>query len=715
MTLFADLVFPLPLDRSFRYIVPPNLAARVRPGIRARAPFGRKVLAGFIVAVDDRPPDGGLDLKEILDVLDPEPVVSGWTLEFTRRLSARYGSSWGEFLQAHLPPSRELKTSTKVRLTGEGLAAWREGKLSPEETQAAGVLGPKAFTLLHIRRETGIKNPSSVVSRLRKKGFVEVLEKPVLPIKAAATVSAVAGPAQLELDFTIAPLLKSALASAGAALDERRFVPWLFHGDADARWAGYLALIPMVLSRSRQVLVLVPELASGASLRDALERKLGEKAAPFHGGMADGLREAEWGRIRSGEARIVLGPRSALFSPAEDPGLIVVEDEADESYIQSESPAYDARRAAWMSAAERGALIVFGSEDPSVEAYHRAREGGYLVSLPAAVPKKPAELVDDRGERGLVARRVLERIGLHLRSGSPGLVFLNRLGYAGYLQCPRCGNIPRCERCEISLSYSKKEEKLACRYCGISRPGLRACPECGGRVMEPRGAGVEAVEEALQKAFPGARIASFDSARVRRSRSAREKAARGWATGKIDILLGTEMLAHQDLPPAAWAAVLHPEARLAHPDFRSAQRTFQSLGRMMRSAGQDGEILIQTAAPDHYAVREAARRDYGAFFDAEIGFRKLMNYPPFSAMAEIVLIGRDPRPLAQRARDLVRVFQGFGPGLEVTGPGMAAPSARRGEKGLQIVLKADDPAVLDAGLELGLRSMSGRRSVVRFD
>ena len=715
MTLFADLVFPLPLDRSFRYTVPPHLAALVRPGKRARAPFGRKTLTGFIVAADDRPPDGGLDLKDILDVLDPEPVVSDWTLAFTRRLSARYGSSWGEFLQAHLPPSRELKTSTKVKLTEEGLAAWREGRLSPEEATAAGVLGPKAFTLLHLRRKTGIKNPSSVVARLRKKGLIEVLEMSASPVKAVAPDPAAAGPAQLELDFTIAPLLMSTLVSAEAALAGRRFAPWLFHGDAAARWAGYLALIPKVLSRSRQVLVLVPELASASPIRDTLERKLGENAAIFHGGMADGLREAEWRRIRSGEARIVVGPRSALFSPAEDPGLIVVEDEADESYVQSESPAYDARRAAWMSAAGRGALIVLGAEAPSVEAYHRAREGGWLVTLPAAVPKKPAELVDDRGERGLVARHVLDRIGGHLRAGSTGLVFLNRLGYASYLQCPRCGSIPRCERCEISLSYSKKDEKLVCRYCGASRPALRACPECGGRVMEPRGAGVEAVEEDLRKAFPGARIASFDSARVRRSPSSREKAARGWVTGKVDILIGTEMLAHQDLPPAAWVAILHPEARLAHPDFRSAQRTFQSLGRMMRCAGPEGDIMVQSAAPDHHAVREAARRDYGAFFEAEIGFRKLMKYPPFSAMAEIVLIGRDLRPLAQRARDLVRLFRDAGPGVEVTGPGLASPSGRKREKGLQLVLKADDSAVLDEALERGLKSIPGRRSVVRFD
>jgi primosomal protein N' (replication factor Y) len=713
MTLFADLVFPLPLAHSFRYIVPPNLAAAALTGKRALAPLGGKTLAGFIVAVDDKAPGESIVLKEIQEIVDPEPVVSPRAVDFTRRLSAHFGSSWGELLAACLPPSREIRTSTKVVLTEQGRAALKDGSLSPEEKKAADVLGPNAYTLLHIRRKSGLKNPASVVSRMRKKGLLEVRERAVPPVRKARPLPP-ASPAQLELDFSVGPALRAALVAAGAALEQGRFSPWLLFGDPEARLAACLQLIPRVLARSRQVLVLVPEISRAEPLREALEKKLGESAAVLHGQQPDALREAEWRRVRSGEARIVVGPRSALFAPAENLGLVVVEDESDESHVQSESPAYDARRAAWMAAEDRGALLVLGSDAPTVEAFHRAREGGYLISLPRSGIKRPAELVDDRGERGLIARRVMERLRESLGQGRTGLVFANRRGFASFLVCPRCGHVPRCERCEIALTYFKKDERLVCRYCGASRPRMKACPECGGRVMEPRGAGVEAIEDELRKALPAARIASFDSDRVR-TRAAREKAAASWAAGGIDLLVGTEMLAHQDIPGAGCVAVLNPEVRLAHPDFRSAQRTFRSLLRMVRLAAPDGDVLVQTSAPDHHAVREAARRDYEAFFDVEIGFRRLMSYPPFSSMAEIVLPGRDLRPVARKARDLVRLAREFGNGLEAMGPGLAPPSAVKGGKGLQIILKAERPDVLDAGLDLVLRAIQGRRSVTRFD
>jgi primosomal protein N' (replication factor Y) len=710
MTLFADLVFPLPLARSFRYIVPERLSADAQPGKRARAPFGRKMQTGFIVAVGDRPPGDGIALKEILEIVDPEPVVPPRAVDFTRRLGVHFGSSWGELLAACLPPSREIKTSTKVVLTDEGLAALKAGSLSPEEAKAAYVLGAKAYTLLHIRRVSGLENPDSVVSRMRKKGWLEVRERSVPAVRKARLLPP-SPPAQLELDFSVGPALHSAL---GAALERGRFSPWLLFGDAEARLSACLHLIPSVLARSRQTLVLVPEVAQAEPLREVLERKLGEKAAVLHGQQPGALREAEWIRIRSGEARIVIGPRSVIFAPVESLGLVVVEDESDESHVQTESPVYDARRAAWMAAEDRGALLVLGSDAPTVEAFHRAREGGYLIPLPRTGTQRPAEIVDDRGERGLIARRIVERLRESLGRGEPGLVFVQRRGFASFLVCPRCGYVPRCERCEIALTYHRREERLVCRYCGAVRPRPKACPECGGRVMEPRGAGVEAVEDELRTSFPSARIAAFDSDRVR-TRAAREKAAASWAAGGIDVLVGTEMLARQDLPGAGCAVVLNPEVRLAHPDFRSAQRTFRSILRMMGRAAADGEVLVQTSAPDHHAVREAARRDYEAFFGVEIGFRRLMGYPPFSSMAEIILPGRDLRPIARKARELVRLARDFGRGLEAIGPGVAPPAAVKGEKGLQIILKAERPDVLDAGLDLVLESVQGRRLVTRFD
>lgn len=712
MTPFADLAFLLPLARSFRYIVPPGLAAAAAPGKRARAPLGGKSAVGFIVAVDDRPPDGDLVLKEIQEILDDEPVVDRDALELTRRLAAHFGSSRGELLAACLPPSRGIRTSARIALTEAGRAALAEGRLMGEERALAEALGEAAFTVLHLKRATGIRAAAGAVGRLRKKGLAEVREKAVAPVRKPRPLPA-AAPAQLELDFAAGPELRRALSSAGAALAAGRFAPWLLYGDAEARRAACLALISDVLARSRQVLALVPELSQAEPLRDEMERKLGAEVAVLHGAQPGSLREAEWRRARSGEARIVIGPRSAVFAPLANAGMILVWDESDEAYVQTDSPVYDARRAAWTAAEIRGALLVLGSDAPTVESFHRARSGGWLVPLPAAAPAPPAEIVDDRGGRRLVAPRVLAALGEAVGRGGRCLVFAPRRGFASYLVCPRCGYVPRCERCEISLTYYKKEERLACRYCGASRPRPAACPECGGRFMEPRGAGAEAIEDELRRALPAARVAGFDGESVR-TRSAQENAAAAWAGGRIDILVGTEMLARRELAGAARVAILNPESRLAHPDFRSAQRAFLALRRAARCAAPDGAVLVQTSAPDHHAVRGGALGDFEAFFGVEIELRRLMGYPPFTAMAEIVLPGRDLRPLAKRARELVRLAREIGGGLEATGPGLAPPM-RRGERGLQIILKAERADVLDDGLARLLEAMPGRRTVTRFD
>jgi primosomal protein N' (replication factor Y) len=236
--------------------------------------------------------------------------------------------------------------------------------------------------------------------------------------------------------------------------------------------------------------------------------------------------------------------------------------------------------------------------------------------------------------------------------------------------------------------------------------------------MEPRGVGVEAVEEELKKLYPDARISSFDSDRVK-SKAARERTLERFKKGKIDILIGTQMLSHQNgLPPVSLVGILNPEALLAFSDFRASQKTFQALYRMMRfiAQGDEGaEIIIQTAFPDHYSIREAAAQDYPAFYEQEIELRKVMDYPPFSSVAEIVLLGREMRILAQKARDLVRQVRAFSPGIEILGPAAAPPSARRGEKGIQVILKSKDGEALDACLASCVKTISARKSIVRCD
>ncbi|MDP2915364.1 MAG: primosomal protein N' [Candidatus Aminicenantes bacterium] len=717
MTLLAEVVFPLPLNQSFSYIVPAESAGPAKPGVRVWAPLGRKTQLGFLVAVRDLGPDDVRLLKEIAMIIDPAPVFSASTLALTFRLSQYFFSSWGELLQAALPPSLEIKTKAKVRLTESGLEALRKRTLSKDERKAADALGRNAFTILHLRRTTSLKTMAALIARMAKKGLVQVVEETVRPKKIPSAPSERARPMQLELDFTIEPAVRSALEAMRGPLEEKRFAPFYLYGGRTARLGVYGPLIRKVISMDRQVLVLVPEMAASGPLRESLEKRLGETVAFLHGQMPEGAREREWQKIKSGRTRVVVGPRSALFAPLASAGLVIVDEEHDDAYLQTERPVYDARVGARFMAVDHGALLVFGSDVPTVEAFHEARSGGYLLALPGDDERRRVEIVNDASERGLLARRFHDVLRTNLRPGRSGIVFLNRRGYASFLFCPRCGYIPRCERCDISLMYYKKEERLVCRYCAAARPRPRSCPKCGNRVMEPRGAGVEAVEEELRRLFPGTRVSGFDSDRVR-TKAAREKVLRNFEGGKIDVLVGTQMLAHQaGLPPAAWVGILNPEALLAFADFRASQRTFQAVHRMMRFAAPaeaGGEIVIQTAFPEHHSIREAARQNYEAFFEQEIRFRRLMGYPPFAAMAEIVLLGREERPLAQKARELVRRARTCGGDIEIFGPAFAPSSLLKGERGIQVILKSRANEKLDACLAECLGTSGTKRSVTRY-
>jgi len=525
MTLFAEVVFPLPLDQTFHYLVPEEAAGRAAPGARVRAPLGSKVQAGFIVSVSEAPPAGDFSLKEIREVLDVEPALTASALAFARRLSAHHRSPMGEFLLAMLPPSLEFRAATKVRLTEAGRKALDGKEMRGAEAEIAGALEGRDFSLTTLKRRTGLKSVEPAVRRMTAKGWLGVLDESRAPKKPRRTPPpSKPRPSQLELDFSSlagagsAPLLAPLIAAIAAG----RFAPFYLRGPEEARWSSYLRLIREARERDRPVIALAPELDRAESLREMIEARLGLPAAFVHGGVPHGRREREWRDLRSGRVGIAVGPRSALFSPLDRPGLIIVDDEADEAYFQSESPAYDARTAAWLRAEAAGATLVLGGEAPGVEAFAQASAGGYLIELPAREPPGPVALVDDSREKGLLARAVLDALEKTLGRGGQALLFLSRRGYASFLFCPRCGRILRCRDCGTPLLFSKSDMSLACRFCRTRSAAASACPECGSRVLEPRGAGVEAVEEELKRRFPKARLAVFDGLRTI-GRSARDR------------------------------------------------------------------------------------------------------------------------------------------------------------------------------------------------
>ena len=714
MTLYAEVTLSLPVSQTFIYAIPESMSTGSLVGSRVLVPLGQRMMTGFVIRLRKKRLDPGIQLKEIVEVLDDEPVFSSAFLSFTQKLSDYYYSSWGEVLQASLPPSFILKSQARVSLTEKGSQAVEEEGLSREERALLDFLKQKEYSVPFLKRKLRIQNISTLLSRLESKGLIHIQrdikragQKKALPVQESES--------QLEMDFSLDAHSRQVADRIVSALGQKAFSPFLLQGPAEKRESVYLYLIRKVLDRGSKVLFLVPEIALTQSLREKFEKKLGEKVALLHSRLTERRRENEWLRIKEGKADVVVGPRSALFAPVEDLGLIIVDEEQDESYFQQENPSYDARRGAVLRAKQEKAGLVYGSEHPSVSAYYRARKKGYLLCLKEKKTEKRIEVVDDRREKGVISRKLAERIAARLKKKESILVFFNRRGYAPYLLCSNCHYIPRCVRCDIALAFHKKEEKLVCHYCDFSTPAVETCPDCGSRVIKARGVGIEAVEEGLKRIFPQARTASFATDLNRKEQ---EKIIQEFRRGKLDILIGTQLLVHQvGLPPASLVCILYPETVLTLSDYRAGQKAFQAASQMMRFLKKEGdaEVIIQTALPDHFSIRLAASEDYMSFYKEELNFRRLMKYPPFSHLVEILFQGVSLRSVARQSRNFLNRVKEISPNIEVLGPALAPVSKLRGKSRVQVILKARQKKELDDVLERLLKSVKARKSVLVHD
>jgi primosomal protein N' (replication factor Y) len=546
---------------------------------------------------------------------------------------------------------------------------------------------------------------------MRTKGLLEVREEAVAPPRAAGTGTG-GGASQLGLEFPEADSGAGPLGAVERSLDARRFGAFLLLGpDADRRPA-YRTLIERATRGPGKVLFLLPEIALTRELAGSFEREFGRPAAVFHGRMTEKQKEEAWRSLRSGKSAVIAGTRSALFVEAAPLRLIVVDGEHEDSYFQSESPSYDARRGAWLRARAAGAVVVFGSSRPTVEAREEARGLGALIELGGEAGRRGVAWVEERRDGPLVSRGLETRLRANLDKGEPAVLFLNRRGYASSPVCASCGLGPRCPRCDIPLVYHKTGDKLVCHYCNYSTDVRSACAGCGGRLAFPRPAGTQALEEELGRLFPGVGVARFDADTASKSGD-REKILEAFRRGKVPFLVGTQLLVHQPgVPRAGLVGILRPEALLGLPDYRASQRTFQAVAAMTDICRDDpeAEVVIQTAAPVHYSIRAAAEGDYRGFFEKETASRRLLDYPPSAALAEIFLEGRDVRTLAAGSRKLAALLGKQGPGLEVLGPAMA-PRARDSAR-VQFVLKAGSRATIDRALRQSLPAVRQRKSVV---
>jgi primosomal protein N' (replication factor Y) len=492
--------------------------------------------------------------------------------------------------------------------------------------------------------------PRTTLGTLVRRGLVDIVEEP------AEFAVTKLKPRRSPFEFALTTAQKAALQTIVSSVETRKFQGTLLHGvTGSGKTAVYLTAMHAVLQAGRSSILLVPEIGLTPAVAADLHQIFGEEVAILHSSLSGPERAEQWHRIRRGKARVVVGTRSAVFAPVQDLALILVDEEQDSSYKQEETPRYHARDVAVMRAKMAGATVVLGSATPSLESYfnafkHKAFASKYtLVELRDRVESRPlpeVEILDMRqefqetGQEQVISRKLHAEIAECLDRNEKVMVLLNRRGFAPVVLCRACGKKLECENCAISMTHHKLARRMECHYCGATKPVPKACIHCGSEYVYFLGTGSEKLEELLHGLFPRARISRMDRDTVRGHHDF-ERVLGALHAGELDILVGTQMIAKgHDIHGVTLVGVVGADTALGLPDFRAAERTFQLLTQVAGRAGRGdapGKVVLQTFFPDHYAVQYAARHDFAGFYEKELRFRSWMHYPPFSALANVLI------------------------------------------------------------------------------
>src|SRR5712691_54390 len=566
------------------------------------------------------------------------------------------------------------------------------------ETERGPLPLPQLLKLAQVTR--------AVVERMLRDGLLESWEEAIDP--AEDPFDAGYSPPAHELNAE----QESALQAIRARFVLGEFGVQLLHGvTGSGKTEVYLRAVQETLARGETAIILVPEIALtlwiGRQCRSWFGARF-EGVAVLHSALSDVERAREWWRVRNGEARVVVGTRSSIFAPLENVGLIIVDEEQESSYKQEETPRYHGRDVAIVRAKMEGAHVLLGSATPSMETYHHARNEKYeLLILPSRVADRSlanVEIVDLREEFQQTHQTSPISAALHagiqecLANGTQALVLINRRGYSWSVLCRSCGASVQCVNCSISMTHHKQRNRLECHYCGSIQQIPKVCPKCQSKYVYFFGEGSEHLEERLRKEFPGARIARLDRDTARTKRQYQETLG-AFAGGALDILVGTQMLAKgHDFQRVTLVGVVSADSSLSLPDFRAAERTFQLLTQVAGRAGRGelkGRVLIQTFYPEHYAIQDAVKQDYSAFFERELHFRRMMAYPPYTSLANVIVRDVSLEKTIRWSRQLSEYFSPHdGERVRILGPATAPLARLKKEHRFQFLLKSPKRSVL---------------------
>ena len=691
--LYADIIVDISqekLDKTFQYLVPKEMEPEIEEGKKVRIPFGKggREITGYVVGLSSEPKIEAERIKPILAVEEQGMEIESRLISLAAWIARNYGSTMNQALKTVLPvkekaAARErryicLKADPKIcdsllneyvrkhyrakeRLMRallqkkilEYSSAIKEMKISPEV-----VRGFEKEELISVEKERCYRTPlprmlspekPALLNEEQQQAVGEILE-------------------EWDLEFSRPCLIKGVTGSGKTEV--------------------YMELIRHMLEQGRQVILLIPEIALTYQNVSRFYARFGEKVSLIHSRMSQGERYDQFERAKEGKISVMIGPRSALFTPFPRLGLILIDEEHEDSYKSEKTPCYHARETAIQRGKMEGAYVVMGSASPSVESYYKAQTGTYRLvrleqryggsSLPAV------SIVDLReelktGNRSVFSELLTGKIQERLKKKEQVILFLNRRGYSGFVTCRSCGHVMKCPHCDVSLT-SHRNGRLICHYCGYETMDVQKCPVCGSPYIGGFRAGTQQIESLVLKSFPGAKVLRMD-ADTTRKKDDHEKILSAFGRGEADMLIGTQMIVKgHDFPRVTLVGVLAADLSLCSGDYRAGEKTFQLLLQAVGRAGRGerpGEAVIQTYHPDHYSIQAAAAQDYDWFYQEEMDYRSLMDYPPMAAMAAVRGAGKEEELLV-RAMDYCRKYiERIYPGKDLTLIGPAPESVAK--------------------------------------
>lgn len=700
--MFADVAFPISRYLTFTYQIPKDLQAEISIGVRVKAPLGKRVAQGIVVSTHKTVSYKG-EIRSILSCVDDQPIMDAGLWKLIRWMSSYYMTPIGQTAKAALPSNLSTRYNPPTR--------WmvKNKPLPPESDQLEKEAPVQARVFQQIQTldekikvsELGdlASSPLTVCRRLAEKGYVDLFEEVNFSDATGFTFQ----PIHKKIKFSKSQT--DVLNTLDQGLSKNAFHPYLLHGvTGSGKTEIYIDIARRVLERGKTVIMLLPEISLTPQIAGRFRSVFGDTVALWHSKLSPAARAWTWKQICAGKYQVVIGARSAIFTPLKKLGLIVVDEEQESSYKQtSPAPRYHARDVALMRGKVHNALVVLASATPSLESYYNQIQEKFTylhLSRRFGGAKYPVvhvvDMVKEQEESGKIGQTysglLLDKIEDRLKKKEQVILLQNRRGYSPVLRCDDCGEIFECPDCRIPLTYHRVGDTMRCHICDAKKKGLPvSCGHCQSANIKLAGMGTQKVEEMIQTTFPQAKVARLDTDTARSGLSITRLLER-FSQGEIDILLGTQMIAKGlDFKNATLVGIINGDAGLYLPDFRSGERVFQLIYQASGRSGRhqkQGEVVLQTWNAENPVIKHATKLDLKTYYNIALSERQVLNYPPFSWMARVVFAGKDKKKTENRAMKLRRNLPGTLKGIEILGPAPCYREWTQGKYRIQIVVKS---------------------------